>query len=124
MSILIDLLIFFFISLIIYQIFLAYINVKEGLDNPVIVVDNNSHENDPMILSQKNAGSIEVLKDRLDNLEKKQMNIITVDIPDINNHLKTLDSNYNTLNTKVDNLLETQSKYASLLTKPEITGTT
>jgi hypothetical protein len=124
MSILIDLLIFFFISLIIYQIFLAYINVKEGLDNPVVVVDNTNHENDPMILSQKNAGSIEVLKDRLDNLEKKQMNIITGDIPDINNHLKTLDSNYNTLNTKVDNLLETQSKYASLLTKPEITGTT
>jgi hypothetical protein len=88
------------------------------------VIDNKTPENDAMILSQKNAGSIEFLKSRVDDLEKKQTGILTGDIPDINNHLKELDSNYNTLNTKVDNLLETEAKYASIISKPpDITGT-
>lgn len=125
MCILIHLLIFFFIALIVYQIFLAYFNVKEGLDNHIVVVENKTPENDPMILSQKNAGSIGLLQNRLDELEKKQTTIMTGDIPTINNHLKELDTNYNTLNTKVDDLLEAQSKYASAIsTPPEITGAT
>ena len=131
MSIIIHLLIFFYIKLNIYQIFLAYFNVKEGLDNPsgsnattnVVVLDNKTPENDPMILSQKNSGNIDLLKNRVDDMEKKQTTIMTGDIPTINNHLKELDTNYKTLNTKMDNLIETQAKYASAISKPpEITG--
>lgn len=125
MSIIIHLLIFFFITLIIYQIFLAYFNIKEGLDNHVVIVENKTPENDPMILSQKNAGNIDLLKNRVDELEKKQTTIMTGDMSSIDNHLKELDTNYNTLNTKVDALLEAQAKYASAIsTPPEITGAT
>ena len=57
---LVNVLIVFFLLLILYQIFLAYFNCVEGLDNYQNYDLNNP--NNALILAQQNAGNIEFLK--------------------------------------------------------------
>ncbi len=63
-------LIIFFVSLIIYQIYLLNYPIIEGATTQT--ADDNKQYQDysenELILSKKNAGNIEVLKDRLDSL--------------------------------------------------------
>jgi len=102
MSIVIHFLIVIFIIIISYQLFLATNSYKEGLD------DNSGYKNydtnDPnnaMILSQQNAGNIEVLKKQMDKLT--DLKIVVTD----------LSGNVTTLNTKVDGLAQSQQDYLS-----------
>jgi predicted RND superfamily exporter protein len=116
---LVNLLIIFFIVLILYQIFLAYFenSIMEGYENK----DNKDYKqydtNNPdnaLILAQQNAGNIEVLKGQLDNMLG------------INQEVQDLSGNVVRLQQQVDDLVQAQNDYANDLTggvEPEITGT-
>jgi len=70
---LLNLLIIFFIFLILYQLF-SYIlenhaKFREGMDSDSSATYQDYNDNDPLILSKQNAGNISYLKQRLDNLE-------------------------------------------------------
>jgi uncharacterized protein YoxC len=122
---LINALIIIFIVLICYQIFLAFSknNLVEGLENADTSKSQGQTEykpynvNDPnnaLILAQQNAGNIEVLKGRLDNLEENNKKI-----PDMQLQI-------NAIQTQVDGLVQQQAEYAQQLagsTPPTITGT-
>lgn len=116
---LVNLLIIFFIILILYQIFLAHFenSIMEGYENK----DNKDYKpydtNNPdnaLILAQQNAGNIEVLKGQLDNMLG------------INQQVQDLSGNVVTLRQQIDDLVQAQNDYANDLTggvEPEITGT-
>lgn len=108
----INMLIIFFIILILYQIFLNR-TILEGLDNQY----NDYNKNDPsnaLILAQQNAGNISYIKERLD------------DYNDVYNKVETLTNNYDILEKQVNDLVAAQQDYANQLTggiAPEISGT-
>ena len=62
---LVEILIVFFLLLLINQIYLAF-NLIEGLETEYKEYDKS----DPLILSKQNAGNIEVLKQKMDSLSK------------------------------------------------------
>ena len=109
---LVNFLICFFILLIIYQIFLAYFNIIEGLDNQYKEYNNND-PNNAMILAQQNAGNIEVLKGQIDGLlglDKK---------------VQDISANYANLQDQVDQIIQEQKNYSEQMLPsetPEITG--
>ena len=111
----INLLIIMFILLITYQIFLAHFNNKiiEGLENTDSKAYQEYDPNNVMILAQKNAGNIEVLKSSLDNISglKQEVNDIS--------------GNVANLTKQVNDLVQSQQDYLAqnLPAKPpEITG--
>jgi predicted transglutaminase-like cysteine proteinase len=83
---LIKILILLFIIIIFYEIFNDSFNQYEGFDT----------SNDPMVLSQKNAGQILLLND--------QYNSQTKSINDIKNYITKLFENVETLNNQVNAL--------------------
>lgn len=109
---LINFLICFFLLLIIYQIFLAYFTIIEGLENQYRNYDTND-PNNVMILAQQNAGNIEFLKTQMNNLiglEKK---------------VQDISANYAGLEQRVDDLILEQKLYSQKVLPsetPEITG--
>jgi predicted PurR-regulated permease PerM len=111
---LINILIVFFIFLILYQIILAS-NIVEGLENQNQYQSyDTNNPNNALILAQQNAGNIEYLKERIDNVQG------------IYQQVQDLSGNVSTLQTQVDGLLQAQQDYANQLTggtAPEITGT-
>lgn len=111
---LVNILILFFLFLILYQIFLAN-NIIEGLENQYQSYDTNN-PNNAFILAQKNAGNIAYLKERIDSMESS----------DINQEIQDLSGNVQTLQTQVNGLVQAQQQYASQMTggsPPQITGT-
>ncbi len=112
MSLLIKLLILFFIVLIIYQLFLAYFNYRiEGLDT-YQEYDTKNPDN-AMILIQKNSGNIEVLRDQLNS------------VMGLNKQVQDISGNVAGLQVQVDNLVQAQMEYASQnypSSTPEISG--
>ena len=115
---LVNLLIIFFIVLIIYQIFLAYFNnsITEGYENKdeYKPYDTNNPEN-ALILAQQNAGNIIVIKGQLDNMLG------------INKQVQDLSGNVANLQQQVTDLVQAQNDYANQMTggtEPEISGTT
>ena len=115
---LVNLLIIFFIVLIIYQIFLAYFNniITEGYENKdeYKQYDTNNPEN-ALILAQQNAGNIIVIKGQLDNMLG------------INQQVQDLSGNVANLQQQVTDLVQAQNDYANQMTggtEPEISGTT
>jgi TolA-binding protein len=111
MTTLINLLIIFFLFLILYQIFLAS-RIIEGLENQYQPYDTNNSAN-AIILAQKNAGNIEYLKEQIDSLQ------------DVNNQIQDLSGNIVSLQQQVNGLVQAQQDYANQLTggtPPEITG--
>lgn len=115
---LVNLLIIFFIVLIIYQIFLAYFNniITEGYENKdeYKPYDTNNPEN-ALILAQQNAGNIIVIKGQLDNMLG------------INQQVQDLSGNVANLQQQVTDLVQAQNDYANQMTggtEPEISGTT
>ncbi len=121
---LIKILIVFFIGLIGYQLFLALLgnNLIEGLENNTSNTNeyksyNTDDPNDPnsaMILSQQNAGNIEVLKGRIDGLDGVKARV------------DTMQQNIDSMQVQIDGLVQQQADYAVDLagSEPvEVTGT-
>ena len=96
----INLLIVFFIILIFYQILLENTNltkIVEGLtDNSETSSSNNQYQpydsNDPNILSQQNAGNIQVLKQQIDGLLP-----LNKEVQDLSGNVATLTEQVNTI---------------------------
>ena len=96
----INLLIVFFIILIFYQILLENTNltkIVEGLtDNSESSSSNNQYQpydsNDPNILSQQNAGNIQVLKQQIDGLLPLNKQVL-----DLSGNVATLTEQVNTI---------------------------
>ena len=109
---LINILIVFFLFLIIYQIVLAYFgdNVVEGLTKYKPYGDK-----DALILGQQNAGNIIVLKGEID------------DLTGLKQEFQDLSSNYSGLQSQVNSLVKAQNDYTNQMTggsNAQITGTT
>jgi|LauGreDrversion4_2_1035121.scaffolds.fasta_scaffold25213_3 hypothetical protein len=110
---LVNILILFFLFLIVYQLFLA-MNVIEGLENQYQPYDTNN-PNNALILAQQNAGNIAYLKGRLD-----QYDGIVQEVQDISGNVASLQ-------TQVDGLVQAQQSYANQMTggsPPTVTGAT
>jgi hypothetical protein len=117
---LIHTLIIFFIILIFYQIFLAHISSNiiniEGMDTQTSQQYKPYDLNNPnnaLILSQQNAGNIQVLKQQMDG------------IFNINNKVRDLSGNLTELQNQVSDLLVQQQQYVQSKlpeTTPEISG--
>ena len=110
---LVNILILFFISLILYQILLAS-NIVEGLENQYNEYDKNN-PNNALILAQQNAGNIEYLKGRLDGVQT------------IVQEIQDLSGNVTSLQGQVNDLVQAQQDYANQMTggtAPELSGTT
>ena len=108
---LVNILIVFFIILILYQILLAS-HIVEGLENQYQEYDTNN-PNNALILAQQNAGNITFLKQRLD------------DLTGINQQVQDLSGNVQSLQTQVTGLVQAQQDYANQMTggtAPEVTG--
>jgi len=125
---LLKILIIFFIGLIGYQLFLAFSgnNLIEGLAMNTNTTTNSSNEykpyntNDPnnpnsaLILSQQNAGNIEVLKGRIDKFDG------------VNARVDKMQQNIDSMQVQIDGLVQQQADYATDLagnTPVEVTGT-
>jgi hypothetical protein len=119
---LIKLLIVLFTCLIGYQLFLALFNKEnlvEGLENSSKTeykAYNTNDPNDPnsaLILSQQNAGNIEVLRGRVDQLDG------------VKDRVDTLQKNVDSMQTQIEGLVQQQADYATDLagdTPAEVTG--
>ena len=118
---LLKILIIFFIGLIGYQLFLALSgnNLIEGLENNTNEYKsyNTNDPNDPnsaTILSQQNAGNIEVLKGRIDGLDGVKARV------------DTMQQNIDSMQVQIDGLVQQQADYAVDLAGDEpveVTGT-
>ena len=107
---LVNILVLFFIILIVYQIILAN-NIIEGLEN-YKPYDTNNPSN-ALILAQQNAGNIEYIKQRLDSVEG------------LDKEVQDISGNVITLQDQVNQLVSAQQQYATQLTggtAPNITG--
>lgn len=114
---LINILIIFFIILIISQIFLAFLNnnIIEGLttENEYKQYDTNN-PNNVLILAQQNAGNIQVIKSQLDNLMA------------LKKEVEDISGNVVSLQTQVNGMIGAQQQYAQQMTPstpPNISGT-
>ena len=99
---LITLLILFFLILIFFQIYLSLYNknLYEGLENNN---DEVIYSDDALILAQKNAGNLLLLKDQIDSCDCKGTND---KITDLSNQI-------NTLQNKLDNLVNDKTEEAT-----------
>ena len=120
---LIKILIIFFTCLLGYQLFLALFNKQnliEGLENDKknneykdYNTDDPNNPNSALILSQQNAGNIEVLNGRVTKLDG------------LNDRVTTIETSMDSMQTQIDGLVQQQADYASDLvgsTAPEVTG--
>ena len=137
---LIKLLIVFFTCLIGYQLFLAltkssnlvegldfmagkgsetrrFSDLVEGLENDAKTTEykeyNTNDPNNALILSQQNAGNIEVLRGRIDELDG------------VNPKLNTMQSSMDSMQTQIDALVQQQADLGTQLagdTPVEVTG--
>jgi TolA-binding protein len=115
MLLLINLLILFFIVLIFYQIFLAYLenNIIEGLDNQQYESYDTNNPNNALILAQQNAGNISFLKEQLDDLNG------------LNQEVQDISGNLIALQDQVLQIVSAQQNYSTQMTGgsvPDITG--
>lgn len=109
---LVNILIVFFIFLILYQIFLAT-KIIEGMDNSQYTPYDTNNPNNALILAQQNAGNIEYLKQRIDSVQS------------MNQQFQDLSGNVQTLQTQVNGLVQSQQEYANQMTggtAPEVSG--
>jgi hypothetical protein len=111
----INILILFFIVLILYQILLAN-NIIEGLENQYQAYNTNN-PNNALILAQQNAGNISYLKQKLDSIQN-----LDQEVQDISGNVVALQS-------QVAGLVQQQQQYATQLSggtgnPPQITGAT
>jgi len=112
---LVNILIVFFIMLICFQIILAN-HIVEGLETGESYqsYDTNNPAN-ALILAQQNAGNIEYLKGRIQ------------DVQGMNKQVQDLSGNVQTLQEQVSGLVTAQQQYATQMTggtAPDISGAT
>jgi hypothetical protein len=122
---LINILIIFFIILLTYQVILAFSTTNtliEGLENEG-TTNSSTQEykpynlNDPnnsLILSQQNAGNIEVLRGRIDKFDG------------VKEQVDTMQQEIDSMQVLMDALVQQQADYAQEIagsTPPDITGT-
>jgi TolA-binding protein len=112
---LVNILIVFFIILICFQIILAN-HIVEGLETGESYqsYDTNNPSN-ALILAQQNAGNIEYLKGRIQ------------DVQGMNKQVQDLSGNVQTLQEQVSGLVTAQQQYATQMTggtAPDISGAT
>jgi hypothetical protein len=108
---LVNILILFFIFLILYQILLAN-NIIEGLENQYQPYDTNN-PNNALILAQQNAGNISYLKESLDSLQG------------LDKQVQDISGNLTTLQSQVTQMVQQQQQYANQITggsAPQVTG--
>jgi predicted PurR-regulated permease PerM len=108
---LVNILILFFIVLILYQILLAN-NIIEGLENQYQAYDTNN-PNNALILAQQNAGNISYLKERLDSIDG------------LDKEVQDISGNVTTLQSQVAEMVQQQQQYANQMTggsPPQVTG--
>jgi hypothetical protein len=110
---LVNILVLFFIVLILYQILLAN-NIIEGLQTQYQPYDTNN-PNNALILAQQNAGNIAYLKERLDT------------VMGLDKEVQDISGNVVTLQSQVNGMLVQQQQYATQMTggtgqPPQITG--
>jgi len=108
---LVNILIAFFIFLILYQIILAS-SIVEGFEYQEY---DENNPNNALILAQKNAGNIEYLQGRINNVQGMYQQV------------QDLSGNVATLQTQVNGLVQAQQDYANQMTggtAPEVTGAT
>ena len=118
---LIYVLIIVFILLIGYQLYLELYPKKiiEGLESdtttePQYQPYNTSDPNNALILAQQNAGNIEVLRGRIDNLDG------------IKEKTDQMQEDMNSMQSQIDALVQQQADYAQEMvgtTPPEVSGT-
>jgi hypothetical protein len=123
--VLINILIIFFIILLTYQVILAFSTTNtliEGLENES-TTNSSTQEykpynlNDPnnsLILSQQNAGNIEVLRGRIDKFDG------------VKEQVDTMQQEIDSMQVQMDALVQQQADYAQEIagsTPPDITGT-
>jgi len=108
---LIEILILFFVTLLVSQLYLFIIdNSKTKEENVNIIEGYTDYEQTTYMLSQKNSLNIQDLKDRIDNMSK-----INNNYDDLNNRLTIVEDKLNNLvndnisNTKGTNFDTTQS---------------
>ena len=111
----VNILILFFIILISYQVILAN-HIVEGLETGESYqsYDTNNPAN-ALILAQQNAGNIEYLKGRIQ------------DVQGMNKQVQDLSGNVQTLQEQVTGLVTAQQQYATQMTggtPPDISGAT
>ena len=112
---LVNILIVFFIILICFQLILAN-HIVEGLETGKTYqpYDTNNPAN-TLILAQQNAGNIEYLKGRIQ------------DVQGMNKQVQDLSGNVQTLQEQVSGLVTAQQQYATQMTggtAPDISGAT
>ncbi len=113
----INFLIIFFITLLLYQIFLAYSNdnyIYEGLETMTYKDYDTNNPNNMMMLIQQNSGNIQYLKQQIDSLLGLQKQVT-----DISGNLVSLQE-------QVQGIVTTQKDYANKQLPPQtpsITGT-
>ena len=112
-----------FLVLFGYQIFLTLFPDKiiEGLENETTTSStgeyqpyNVSDPNNSLILSQQNAGNIEVLKGRIDKFDG------------VKEKIDTMQQNINSMQTQIDGLVQQQADYGQEIagsTPVDVTGT-
>jgi TolA-binding protein len=119
---LIYVLIILFLILLGYQTYLAMYPNKliEGLENDQTPSTqdykpyNLNDPNNSLILAQQNAGNIEVLKGRIDDLDG------------VKNRVDDMEQSINLMQTQIDGLVQQQADFAQEIagsTPPDITGT-
>lgn len=110
---LVNILIVFFVFMILYQIFLATVpSTIEGLENQYQPYDTNNPAN-ALILAQQNAGNIAYIKERLDEYQGLYQEV------------QDISGNYASLQGQVDQLVQAQEQYTTQMTGgtvPQITG--
>lgn len=109
MLMLVNILIIFFIILIGYQIILAN-HIVEGLENGK---QYKEYQPNALILAQQNAGNIEYLKKKMDDLQN------------INSTVNDLSGNVVSLQQQVNGLVQQQQQLVTQMTggsPPDITG--
>jgi len=109
-------LIIFFGILILYQVFLAHFIIKEGHEQQKQKYKDYdlNNPNNALILSQQNAGNIEFLKSRIDDLIPLQKQVADIS------------GNLITLSDKVNGIILQQTNFATQnlpSSPPEISGT-
>ena len=115
MLMLVNVLIIFFIFLIVYQIILANYNVIEGLKNKNSNKEYKDYPPNALILAQQNAGNIEYLKKKTDDLQN------------INSIVSDLSGNVASLQQQVNGLVSAQQQMVTQMTggsPPDVTGAT
>jgi hypothetical protein len=117
----INILVLFFIILLIYQIFLAIFqnSILEGLTNSSTSQQyqpyDTNNPNNALILAQQNAGNIQVLEQQMNGLLS------------LNQEVQDISGNVANLQTQVNGIVAAQQQYSQNMTSsppPVITGAT